>query len=685
MFLKRFRKKKEFDLLHAYHRMEEGVEDMLEEFPPWKKKRSFLRRVLKILFYCFLGLLVAVVFLGAFVFNDIWSIYNNSLSGKNKLEEAVDLSYSHRFHQAAVSASGAKQDLLTSYYGVEKWNNNVIISRFDFLQDRLIQFQHLLKTGVLLSQSLEKGGRIGGEIKNVFPGENLSFNSLSERKKRELLRIFYENSSIFKGIEGSLELAQLSLDRVRDEGMFFLLDNKIVRGQEKLEEGINTTKRILPLTELLPMLAGYPQKSDFLIALQNTNELRPAGGFLGTYGIAQTRNGMFETLETHDIYHMDMPVRDKMEVEPPSPIAEYLNKEWFMRDSNWSPDWPTSAQKIEWFYHKENSLLPPENKINDFSGEFEGVIGITPRLVTDLLSILGPVTVEGVEYDQHNFTRLLQYRVEKGYVERGIPSWHRKEVIGQILRKIKIKLFDLPVSQWDEIAGIIDDCVERKDVMLYFQDEYLQKIAKKMRIAGETVEAGQDYLMVVDANLGARKTDTVVMKNIDYQLEQDSEGLMVDLDINYSHTGEKGWRVSDYKTYTRVYVPSGSELISWDQKNNAARRKNEMKVKNKYGKTVFGTYLRIPVKENGSLQLKYRLPEKVAQQISEENGYGLYWQKQPGNNIEKIIVDVDLSNKVKSYHPAGFYAERHGPGNIRWSGELRRDRQFKIRFMSGND
>ena len=459
MFFKGFKNKKEGDLLQAYHRLEEKAEDVWEDLSRKKKReeeRIFLRKIIRVLFYGLLGLVLAVVLLGAFVFNSVWSIYTGTISGKQSLEEAVEHIRSQRFHQAAVAAAGSHQDLLSSYQYLEEWNDNFLVSHFEPVHERSLQLQHLLRAGILLSRSIEKGGKIGSEMKRTFPADSLDFNSLPEEQKREFLRLIYENSSTFKGVEGELELAQMSLTRAQEKASFFFVEEGIIKGRKKLMEAISTVKRLLPLTEILPALAGYPDRSDLLIALQNPDELRPAGGFLGTYGIAQIRNGVFQKLETHDIYHMDMPVQDKMEVEPPAPIAKYLNNEWFMRDSNWSPDWPTSARKIKWFYHQENALLTGDNRINDFTGEFEGVVGITPKFITDLLAITGPVTVEGVQYDQHNFTRLLEYEVEKGYVQKGVPAWHRKEVIGDIMRKIKIKLLDIPSSRWGEIVEAID-------------------------------------------------------------------------------------------------------------------------------------------------------------------------------------------------------------------------------------
>jgi hypothetical protein len=615
--------------------------------------------------------------LGAFIFKDVWQAYQYSISGKNALERSVNSVYGQDFQEAAVSASKASNDLATAYESMDRLSDNFLFSGIEPVKEELNQFRRLLRATALVSESLEEGGKLGAGFNSFFSKEEMNFESLSERDKEKFLRMVYESPPALKGIEGNLGLALVDLENLEDSGFLFLLGDKLEKGEKELRKAVQMVKKVSQLTEIIPMLAGYPERSDFLLVLQNNHELRPAGGFLGTYGIAQTTNGTFEKLETHDIYHMDMPVKDEIEIDPPAPIKEYLNKEWFMRDSNWSPDWPTSAKKIEWFYHLENQLLPPKNQINNFAGEFEGVIGITPAFVTDLLAITGPIVIEGTEYNKNNFSRLLQYRVERGYIQLGEPSWERKEVIGRILEEMKIRLFNLPVDRWREVVDVLRRNSAGKDVLVYFKDNSVQKTARELGAAGEVSETKNDYLMVVDANLGSLKTDRVIKRNINYELKQENRELVANLDIRYSHTGGIDWRTTDYKTYTRVYVPKGSKLLSFDKKNNIAERKSGVQTGSEHKKTVFGTFLRIPAGENGSLSLKYKLPAKTSERIGD--GYELYWQKQPGNNIEKITVDVNLQSGVKSYNPVGFYADKINESRVRWSGELREDRRFELR------
>jgi len=111
---------------------------------------------------------------------------------------------------------------------------------------------------------------------------------------------------------------------------------------------INFLSQILklaqPLNEYLFDIAGYNGSQRYLLLFQNNSELRPTGGFIGTYGILEIANGQIKEFFVDDIYHLDSQVINKLNNQIPAPLEKYLNvKEWYMRDCNWDPDFSFSA------------------------------------------------------------------------------------------------------------------------------------------------------------------------------------------------------------------------------------------------------------------------------------------------------------------------------------------------------
>src|SRR3989339_1362482 len=115
-------------------------------------------------------------------------------------------------------------------------------------------------------------------------------------------------------------------------------------------------ERARALSVLLPALvaADGSAPKNYLILLQNNMELRPTGGFIGSFAKVSFEGGKLKKLDVNDSYAIDGQLG--IHVEPPKEIKEDLGqKDWFMRDSNWEPDFPTSARQQGGFYTKETA------------------------------------------------------------------------------------------------------------------------------------------------------------------------------------------------------------------------------------------------------------------------------------------------------------------------------------------
>ena len=204
--------------------------------------------------------------------------------------------------------------------------------------------------------------------------------------------------------------------------------------RQALKSGKELLAEHLPWLQLAPYLAGQLNDGRFLLILQNNDELRPTGGFIGNYGLLELRDGQVANLETHDSYHLDMPAQAYFKPAPPAELNKYLGvKQWFLRDANWSPDFPTTARQLEHFYKEQTKVIDKATTTE----RLDGVIAITPAIVEDLLGIVGPITIEDQTYNQQNFVELLQYRVEMSYDTYGVTSWDRKEVINQVITELE--------------------------------------------------------------------------------------------------------------------------------------------------------------------------------------------------------------------------------------------------------
>ncbi len=388
-----------------------------------------------------------------------------------------------------------------------------------------------------------------------------------------------------------------------------------------------------------PELFGYPEPVNYLLLLQNDHEIRATGGFIGNYGLLSMHNGQIGNFFIDDIYHLDSEVIGKIEIDPPAPIREYLNvKYWYMRDSNWSPDFPTSANKAIEFYRLEGG----QEKI-------DGVIAISPNVVSDLLDIVGAMLLENVLYESEKFTNILQYEVEQNYEARGDSHWERKEVIGDLANLLIQEIHNLPLDKMFDVVDIVYDNLTTKDLQIYSLDVVVQNYLLEQNWAGELREASKDYLMVVDSNMAAYKTNQHINRLVNYYVQLVNNPVGADYyiavaEINYEHSGDFSWDTTRYRTYTRIYVPKGSVLMSWSgaMANDRTEELGVIDISQEKDKTVFGTFITIEPGDKGKLVFQYRLPDFVV------DNYKFLYQHQAGveDNLIVHFFDKQLANFV---------------------------------------
>ncbi len=349
------------------------------------------------------------------------------------------------------------------------------------------------------------------------------------------------------------------------------------------------------------------QTHTYLFLLQNTAELRPGGGFLGQYAVAKIKNGTIVSFVVEDANLLDQRITAK--VTPPWPIQKMLQTHnWKFRDSNFSPDFPTNADKAQYFCRLGG--CPGTN--------FEGVFALNSQVFDDLLAITGPITVNGVTYSSDGGSAKLEEQVEKNYLGDDVAATlvqNRKNIMKSIASQMVTQLSNL--NDIPKLAEFAQTEMRNKNVMLWFKDSDLESAVASVRWDGAVDTAWKgDYLMVVDANLGALKTDAYVKRSLDYTVDWTGEHPIATMKYTYNHTATHGdWRTSDYHTYARTLVPSGSTFLERVLTGGVQTTES-------FGKTTFGYKVDVLIGHDQTISVKYQLPDSITY-----DGYQLLIQK----------------------------------------------------------
>ena len=422
----------------------------------------------------------------------------------------------------------------------------------------------------------------------------------------------------------------------------FVFDKIISPLQETMPAMKKAVDSALPLMKFLPAFSGYPQEKTYLILLQNNREMRPSGGFIGTYGIITIKDAEIKNLFLDNSYNLDVLVEKTQKIEPPEPIKKYLGiGYWFFRDSNWSPDFSASAKQALEFYKLESKN----------TAQIDGVIALTPTVVENLLGTLGTFQVDDLNFDKKNFWEQLQYQVEYGYYKQGIKASDRKDIIGVLAKQMIEKVYSLPANDWLKILAILNDSLKEKQLVLYFADPAYEEQAASRNWGGLISAFDGDYLMLNDANLAALKTDSVMSRTLNYKLEKKGDEYIATATASYQNLGDFSWATTRYRSYSRLYVPACSRLLSVMVAGRSVELK-DIDVNRELGKASFGVYFEVEPKTTQMVQWQYVLPLKVAQQIV-ENKYSLQVQKQIGLPKLNLQLDLNFGKKVVGTNKTG--------------------------------
>ncbi|HBO16818.1 MAG: hypothetical protein UR69_C0001G0217 [Candidatus Moranbacteria bacterium GW2011_GWE2_35_2-] len=383
------------------------------------------------------------------------------------------------------------------------------------------------------------------------------------------------------------------------------------------------------------LAAEFIKKDDiekrFLILLQNNMELRPGGGFLGQYAILKIKNGEVISTVVEDANLLDQRITTK--VVPPYPFTRMMSiKKWKFRDSNFSPDFPTNTEKAKYFY-----------RLSGGNSNFDGVIAVNSDVFANVLKLTGPITVPGyaTEFTSENAVLKLEEVVEKAYIENpNIDTTNRKAIMKIMANVIIEKLAH--INNIPKISEFVLEELRNKNVMFNFNDAQLQASIEKVHWDGKVAQDwNDDYLMMVDANMGALKSDYFIDRSVSYNIDLTTEKPTVELKILYKHNATYGdWRTSDYHSYLRVYVPKGSTLI--DRKMVSYPLIDE-----DFGKTYFGFICHVLINGQTEAYIKYELPSEF-----KEKEYRLLIQKQSG--VGDVPIKVHMKNSKGEFDYEGI-------------------------------
>jgi len=602
--------------------LEEGLKETLVFFERQKnskeikKLKTSSKKFPKIIFSFFVFVLIFLL-LFSFLFGGVFL-------GGIKLKKATELFLTGNFTQAKEVSKKAEKFLVASkkvfsFFGLNKF------------------FGQPLFLGEHLSSGIKEGSKAAKDFENlvdfVFQNKEENLEELVSEIKISLKQTYYHLSFI----ESELKNSTLNNQTKK----FNYLNCLLVKLKKEIPHVKKLVSESQKTLEFLPWLIGEEEKRTYLVLFQNSAELRPTGGFIGSFAFLTFEKGKFVDFEIQDVYWADGQL--KGHVEPPPELKKYLGEaNWYLRDANWDPDFPTSARKIQWFLEKE------------IGRKVDGVVGINLFVAQRLLEVVGEIDLPDYneKINANNFFERAQYHSEIGFFP---GSTQKQDFLGTVARILFERIKSAQGKTKLEIAKSIYQSLKTKDILVYLNNPEVMRIVfdlgwdggvrnfKSQMLNPSAGQAGvksfEDYLFIVEANVGVNKANYFVERTLNEEMRIESDGrIRKSLKISYQNKSPSvHFPAGDYKNYLRILVPQGSELEKIFI-NSQELDKEKVDVGNIFEKTSFGFLVNVPVGERKEVEIHWFLPEKI--EPAEKVQYLYFVQKQSGARQEKFNLKV---------------------------------------------
>lgn len=491
----------------------------------------------------------------------------------------------------------------------------------------------------------------------------------------ELVRTIVSIREKINDISGRIESIRNNFAEIKNISSYFdAYEEAISEGYLKYSGQLHELDAFLAG---LVNLFGSEQERHLLVLFQNTAEIRPGGGFVGSYADVTVQHGQLQSIDVRDIYDPDGQL--DLEIIPPQEIKT-MSRDWGARDANWFFDFPTSARAILFFL--ENSKMYKEKNI-----EFDAVIGLNINAFESVIAVVGPIPIEEYKIVIHeeNFLSEIQREVETGEDKKaGEPKRILKVLAPLVLERMSA----LSDSQSRAFVQKMTEHFSDKDVMIYAKDSDIQNLVSSVGVDGGVYILPNNfwgsYLGVVNANIAGGKTDAFMEQSIDARIDVDSNGnVFTDLGITRIHNGadqkDPWWRVTN-KNFIQVYGTPGSSLVSikgndvktlvstfdyagegytaYPDLEKIERTKIFLSAyqawsMQAFGKSVFGTWFNVPAGKEKTLFVRYSTPATDKTHATKGKVFTFVFERQSG-----------VSTKIKATisAPLGYiWEESQGP------------------------
>ena len=353
------------------------------------------------------------------------------------------------------------------------------------------------------------------------------------------------------------------------------------------------------LKEFLPLFKtfiGDGSDRTYLLAAQNSSEIRASGGFPGSVGTIRIRDGILSIGDFSSVYNVlstHTPSAAGITDEEKELFGSWMNAP---RDACFDPAFERVAYIWALAYEQKNF-----EHVN-------GVVSLTPAIIQNMLGYIGNVTLsDGTELTGDNATQVLQYDLYYKYLNANASSSAGDYVDNLFAETAKVTMAklvsDFDVKKAGDYYKVFSDGAKNRTVMMWMEDEAEQALVKNAGCSGglnddsENPETGV-YFSISDPcklgwflNIDTQISEPVVNSNgsSTYEVTATYSNTLSDNDkINAGRyiLGSYGGTITGY---IHIFAPAGGSISDIEMSNGDTMytgNYNNLQVAYRFGNSI---------------------------------------------------------------------------------------------------
>lgn len=493
-------------------------------------------------------------------------------------------------------------------------------------------------------------------VDNLQLGESVADTEISLLQAFGVIQNVYNNQSLdpkndFLRSLATVKNALLTMQKLEAENK---LPQPIAKKLESYSSALNLIEGTI---DTWPDLLGFDKKKQYLLLFQNNMELRPGGGFIGSYGILPVENARFDKLQIHNVYDADGQLTQH--VEPPYGLRRYLGvSHLFLRDSNFDPDFI------------RNGVLAKQMLQKETGEKVDGTIAIDTNFLKSLIGVVGSVHVP--EYNQtvteDNFYLTTQTHAEKNSFA---GSTQKQDFLRSFTNALLQKIFSSKHLPYEKLVQMVTTAIAQKHLLFAFSDSNIQNVFTVNGFSSSLKDARTsqkntafDYGGVVDANIGTNKANYYVTRSLNQHVTITERGdLEAITSATYTNSSTKTSPFGgDYRDYVQFVIPESASLtsVAIDGKETEITAAItdpsvfisewftpppglEVAQTDELGKKVIGFFFIVPMNQTKTVSITYATPNAIDTRQAVFT-YDIHAFKQPGTDADPYQLWVSYPN-----------------------------------------